>query len=96
MSEVEQCEPYLIKQIELVKPIIMVSLGRIAAQTLLRKPNESLGSMRSKAHTYAGVPLMVTFHPAALLRNPNWKPDAWEDFKKIKSMYEKSENKKLK
>jgi uracil-DNA glycosylase len=95
-SEVEQCEPYLIKQIELVKPILMVSLGRIAAQTLLRKPTDSLGSMRNKTHTYANVPLIVTFHPAALLRNPNWKPDAWEDFKRIKSMYENATNKKLK
>jgi uracil-DNA glycosylase len=95
-SEEEMCEPYLRKQIKIIKPIIMVSLGRIAAQTLLRKPNESLGALRSKIHSYEGVPLLVTYHPAALLRNPNWKPEAWEDFKKLKSIYEKAENKKLK
>ena len=94
-SEVELCEPYLKKQIELIKPIIIVSLGRIAAQTLLRKPSESLTSLRSKIHSYEGIPLLVTFHTAALLRNPNWKPDAWEDFKKLKAMYDNATNKKL-
>lgn len=93
--EVEQCEPYLKKQIELIKPVMMVCLGRIAAQTLLRT-KDSLTVLRSSIHSYHGVPLYVTFHPAALLRNPNWKPAAWEDFKKIKSDYENNPNKKLK
>ena len=94
-SEVEQCEPYLKKQIELINPIMLVCLGRIAAQTLLRT-KDSLTNMRSKIHNYHGVPLYVTFHPAALLRNPNWKPATWEDFKKMKSDYENNPNKKFK
>ncbi len=94
-SEVELCEPYLLKQIDIIKPVMMISLGRIAAQTLLRT-KDSLTAMRSKVHNYHGVPLYVTFHPAALLRNPNWKPAAWEDFKKIKSDYENNPNKKRK
>ncbi len=87
ISEVEQCIPYLWKQIELVKPKIIMSLGRIAAQMLLNT-NESLTKMRETKLEYRGVPLLVTFHPAALLRNPNWKRPAWEDFKKLKSMLE--------
>jgi DNA polymerase len=94
-SEVEQCEPYLKKQIELINPIMLICLGRIAAQTLLRT-KDSLTNMRSKIHNYHGVPLYVTFHPAALLRNPNWKPATWEDFKKMKSDYENNPNKKFK
>jgi len=94
-SEVELCEPYLLKQIDIIKPVMMVCLGRIAAQTLLRT-KDSLTILRSKVQSYHGVPLYVTFHPAALLRNPNWKPAAWEDFKKIKSDYENNPNKKLK
>jgi len=94
-TEVEKCEPYLIKQIELIKPIMIVCLGRIAAQTLLRT-KDTLSILRSKIHTYHGVPLYVTFHPAELLRNPNWKPAAWEDFKKIKSDYENNPLKKFK
>jgi uracil-DNA glycosylase len=94
-SEVELCENYLKKQIELIKPVMMVCLGRIAAQTLLRT-KDSLTVLRSSIHSYHGVPLYVTFHPAALLRNPNWKPATWEDFKKIKSDYDNNPNKKLK
>jgi len=94
-SEVELCEPYLKKQIELINPIMLICLGRIAAQTLLRT-KDSLTNMRSKIYNYHGVPLYVTFHPAALLRNPNWKPATWEDFKKMKSDYENNTNKKFK
>lgn len=92
-KEVELCEPYLLKQIDLIKPVMMICLGRIAAHTLLRT-KDSLTVMRSKIHSYHGVPLYVTFHPSALLHNPNWKPAAWEDFKKIRSDYESNPNKK--
>ena len=94
-SEEDLCEPYLIKQIELIKPIMIICLGRIAAQTLLRT-KDSLTTLRGNVQNYHGVPLYVTYHPAALLRNPNWKPATWEDFKKIKSDYDNNPNKKLK
>ncbi|MBS4027267.1 MAG: uracil-DNA glycosylase [Ignavibacteriales bacterium] len=86
-SEVEQCIPYLWKQIDIVQPKVIMSLGRIAAQMLL-KTTDSLTKMREQTLQYRGIPLLVTFHPAALLRNPNWKRPAWEDFKKLRRMYD--------
>ena len=88
-SEVEQCEPYLIHQINLIKPRLIVALGRVAAKTLL-KQNLPLKDMRSIKHDYHGTPLVVTYHPAALLRNQNLKPAAWEDFKWIRRLIRES------
>ena len=85
-SEIEECEPYLLKQIELIKPKLLVALGRISATTLLRS-KDSLTAMRGQVFDYHGTDMVVTYHPAALLRNPNWKRPAWEDFKKIREMY---------
>jgi len=84
-DEIEQCEPYLIHQINLIQPKLIVALGRVAGKTLLNVDN-SLKSMRGILHNYHNTPLIVTYHPAALLRNPNWKPEAWKDFKWIRSM----------
>jgi uracil-DNA glycosylase len=86
-SEVEQCEPYLHHQLTLIKPKIMLAVGRIAAQTLLRT-SESLTALRAKEHAYQGIPLLVTYHPAALLRNPNWKRPTWEDVQKFRARYD--------
>lgn len=86
-SEMETCTPYLDKQIDLIKPQFIVCLGRIAAQWLL-KTNDSLTKMREKVHEYKGAKLIITYHPAALLRNPNWKYPAWEDMKLFKKMYD--------
>ncbi len=77
-SEVSECEPYLIHQINLIRPKLIVALGRVAGKTLLNVDN-SLKSMRGQLHDYHGTPLIVTYHPAALLRNPNWKTDAWKE-----------------
>jgi DNA polymerase len=85
-SEVAQCEPYLHAQLALIRPKIMLALGRIAAQTLLRT-TDSLTTLREKTHVYQGIPLMVTYHPAALLRNPNWKRPTWEDVQRFKTAY---------
>jgi DNA polymerase len=86
-NEIDQCEPYLWKQLELLKPKIIVCLGRIAGQTLLRT-SQSLGDLRGKVHSYRGIKLVVTYHPAALLRNPNWKKPTWEDVQWIRKMYD--------
>jgi DNA polymerase len=86
-SEVEQCEPYLHRQLALLQPKIMLALGRIAAQTLLRS-NDSLTKLRESVHEYQGIPLVVTYHPAALLRNPNWKRPTWEDVQKFRALYD--------
>lgn len=86
-EEMETCIPYLKKQIALIKPKMILCLGLTAAKGLLRK-KESLTSLRGKFFDYEGIKVMVTFHPAALLRNPNWKRDCWEDVKKFRKMYD--------
>ena len=82
-SEVNKCEPYLIKQIKIVKPKLIVALGRIAGKTLL-KIDKPLKEMRGIIHSYNGIPLIVTYHPAALLRNPKFKKPTWDDFQWIR------------
>lgn len=86
-DEVALCEAYLWKQLELIRPKLILCLGRIAAQVLL-KTSESLTSLRGRVHDYRGIRLMVTYHPAALLRNPNWKRPAWEDVQKLRRLYD--------
>ena len=77
-EELAQCEPFLIRQIELVQPKIILAMGRFAVQSLL-KSGEPIGRLRGRVHQYQGVPLVVTYHPAYLLRNPQDKARAWED-----------------
>jgi DNA polymerase len=77
-DEVAACSPYLVRQIELLRPKVILALGTFAAQTLLQT-KESIGKLRGRIHRYHGVPLIVTYHPAALLRNPSWKRPTWED-----------------
>jgi DNA polymerase len=86
-SEVEACKPYLDKQLKLINPKLILLLGRVAAESLL-KSKEPLNKMRGKTHDYKGWKVRITFHPAALLRNPNWKKDTWEDMKQFKTMYD--------
>jgi len=77
-DEMAACEPYLNRQIELVQPRIILAMGRFAVQSLLRS-NEPIGKLRGRVHRYQGVPLVVTYHPAYLLRNLVDKARAWED-----------------
>ena len=77
-EEVAACSPYLVRQIELVRPKVILALGTFAAQTLL-ETKSTIGKLRGQIHRYYGVPLIVTYHPAALLRNPAWKRPTWED-----------------
>jgi DNA polymerase len=77
-SEIAACSPYLVRQLELIKPGVILALGTFAAQTLL-ETKESIGKLRGRAHRYHGIPLVVTYHPAALLRNPSWKRPTWDD-----------------
>ncbi len=86
-TEMETCTPYLMKQIDLVKPKFIICLGRISAQWLLQT-TESLSALRGKTHEFRGTTLIVTYHPAALLRNPNWKRPTWEDMKMFKTLYD--------
>ena len=82
-SEVEKCEPYLVKQIEKIQPRLIVALGRVAGKTLI-KMDVPLKEMRGKTHDYHGTPLRVTYHPAALLRNSNFKKPTWDDFQWVR------------
>jgi DNA polymerase len=66
---------------------MILCAGRIAGQSLL-KTKDSLGDLRGKMHDYRGISLMVTYHPAALLRNPNWKRPCWEDVQQFRKLYE--------
>ncbi len=86
--EVEQCEPYLLQQIRLIKPELIVALGRVAGQTLLNV-DKSLKNLRNTFHVYHNTPLLVTYHPAALLRNADLKRPTWEDFKMIREFLNK-------
>jgi DNA polymerase len=77
-EELSRCEPFLVRQIALLQPRIILAMGRFAVQSLLRS-SEPVGRLRGRVHTYQGVPLVVTYHPAYLLRNPADKARAWDD-----------------
>ncbi len=87
-DEVVVCEPYLKQQIEIIKPRLIVALGRIAAQVLL-KTDMPLGKLRHTMHNYNAIPFIVTYHPAALLRNSQWKIHTWQDLKMIRDFLKK-------
>lgn len=86
-DEIEECEPYLKRQIAMIQPRVICTLGRFAAQTLLQS-SESMGRLRERLHQYEGIPLVATYHPAALLRNPQWKRPTWEDIKRVRQLYD--------
>jgi len=88
-EEVEACSPYLIRQLELIKPKVIVAFGTFAAQTLLNTKTP-IGQLRGLMHKYHGIPLVVTYHPAALLRNPSWKRPTWEDVKLARRILDSS------
>lgn len=85
-DEVSACLPWLKEQIRLIKPKIILLLGRVAANTLLQK-SETMSAYRQSIHRYENVPVYVTYHPSALLRNTQWKRPAWEDLKRIREHY---------
>jgi DNA polymerase len=87
LEESELCKPYLKKQIELIKPKVILCLGLTAAENLLGT-TESMSRLRGRVMQYEGVPVMITYHPAALLRNPNWKRPAWEDVQAVKKLHD--------
>lgn len=86
-TEREACLPYLLEQIMVVKPKIFLFLGLVAAQTLL-KTNQSMSVLRETPQEFLQRTAFVTYHPSALLRNPNWKKPAWEDLQKFQVAYE--------
>lgn len=87
-EEVEAHVPVLYKQISLIRPRMILSVGRVSACTLLGR-HASLASLRGKLHDLHGIPLVVTYHPAALLRNPEWKRPTWEDMKFLRTHFDR-------
>ena len=92
-DEMDACTPYLYKQIELIKPKTILCLGLVAASYLLNK-KQSLTKMRGNVFEVKGIQTMVTYHPAALLRNPGWKRGCWEDVQKFRKLYDNLAGKK--
>jgi uracil-DNA glycosylase family 4 len=87
-DEIQTCLPFLLKQLEAIKPRIICALGTFAAQTLLGT-EERISVLRGRFHDYKGTKLMPTYHPAFLLRNPQFKRDVWEDMKRIREEYQR-------
>jgi len=86
-EEVEAHLPILYKQLALIRPKIMLCVGKVAGNTMLDR-SSSLSSLRDKEHDFYGIPVIVTYHPAALLRNPQWKRPTWEDVKLLRTRYD--------
>jgi uracil-DNA glycosylase family 4 len=84
-DEVEQCEPFLFRQVDTIKPKVIVALGKFAAQCLLRT-TDPITRLRGREFTYRDAILIPTYHPAYLLRTPSAKRDVWEDMKKVRSI----------
>ena len=86
-EEVSACEPFLRRQIELVAPSVILAVGRVAAQNLLQS-EQRLGALRGQTHEYQGIPVVVTYHPAYLLRSAVDKGKAWQDLKRVRALLE--------
>jgi uracil-DNA glycosylase family 4 len=84
-DEVETCEPFLFRQVDTIKPKVIVALGTFASKSLL-KTTESISRLRGRVYDYRGAQLVPTFHPAFLLRNPSCRRDVWEDMKKVRAL----------
>lgn len=83
--EVETCEPFLFRQLDAIKPKVVVALGAFAIRTLLQT-SQAVSSLRGQVYDYRGAKLVPTFHPAFLLRSPDRKRDVWEDMKKVRDL----------
>lgn len=82
-DEIATCEPFLIRQLDIIQPEVIVCLGRYAAQVLTRDPMARITKIRGKWHEYQNIPLMPTFHPSYLLRNPAAKRETWADLQQV-------------
>jgi uracil-DNA glycosylase family 4 len=89
-DEIEACSPYLKRQIELIQPEAMMAVGTFATQLLTGRQKIALGQLRGEVYSYRGVPLVVTYHPAALLRNPKWTRAFWDDLQLLRGVMNSS------
>jgi DNA polymerase len=83
-EETAACVPFLARQIALLKPLVILTVGRVSTRTLLNT-EEGIGKLRGRFHDYHGIPLLPTYHPSALLRNEELKGPAWEDLKRLRA-----------
>jgi DNA polymerase len=81
-AEIAMCQPFLVRQLEIIQPQVICALGSFAARTLLDS-DSGISRLRGTFHDYSGIPLMATFHPSYLLRNPQAKREVWEDIQKV-------------
>jgi DNA polymerase len=86
--EIASCSPILARQIEIIRPRIICTLGSFAAKTILQE-KDGISRLRGRIHYYRGIPVVPTFHPAALLRNPAWKKPTWEDVQLLRREYDR-------
>lgn len=82
-DEINACEPFLVRQLALIKPRVIVALGKFAAQFLVRKPETPISALRGRFHQYHGIQVMPTYHPAYLLRSPAQKRVVWDDLQLV-------------
>jgi uracil-DNA glycosylase len=85
-SEIEACMPYLVEQIEIIKPQIILLLGRVAAHSILQTTG-SISKLRLSLHSFREIPVYVTYHPSALLRNEEYKRPTWTDLQRVRDHY---------
>ena len=85
-DEIAACSPFLLKQIDLIKPRAILAVGSFSARLLTGREGVALGKLRGEVHTYHGVPLVVTYHPAALLRNRRWTRSFWDDLQLLRTI----------
>ena len=90
-EEIEACAPYLRKQIDLVQPKVLLAVGSFSGKLLTGDQKSALGKLRGQVHHYHGVPLVVTYHPAALLRNSNWTRAFWSDLQLLRDVIESAD-----
>ncbi|MDE0898093.1 MAG: uracil-DNA glycosylase [Longimicrobiales bacterium] len=90
-DEIETCSPLLRKQIDLVKPSALLAVGSFSGKLLTGQDKSALGKLRGNVHSYHGVPLVVTYHPAALLRNSNWTRAFWDDMQLLRGVIDNSQ-----
>lgn len=86
-DEIKACSPYLMRQLELLQPRVILALGTFASQTLLQT-TQPIGKLRGAVHRFHGIPLICTYHPAALLRNPAWKRPTWDDVQLARRIFD--------
>ena len=86
-DEAAACLPYLHRQLAILRPKVILAAGSVPAGYLLQS-KLALGKLRGQVHRYAGIPVIATYHPAALLRNPNWKKPTWDDVRIARQLYD--------